>query len=373
MLIPLPQVLTPPLPEQKPIAGLKWKAFEEFEDACYPKYMGVSERNAPPAKGEEFNPFAPNPVGHRWFKGVTLFTEQVLKQPDKGVYLGIFKVYSGVDGFMVMVNEHNRVMIPMMFLTDHQLSADELQWMQGARVRGERWDGKTKGPAKGGTKAGWFEEALIDGAKPNRGWLGPEMSGEDGATFAEKMWWAVDEAKARLETEDLGAFYDAEILDVDEDNNIQLVMFASMAKNASDILPGHIWVDRSFLEVQNMKYMSPLTLGNLMSEQNAMMDQLAKLDSSTTEASNMDAAANTRAEKGTLKAKIEATMNSQLPLKWVNRVIMWVADKMPSFTDKVPGAAGMETAALVNAAIAANTLVATAKTDRAALIRKYKK
>ena len=360
-------------PEQKPIGSLKWKVFEEFEDACYPKYMGVSEKNAPPAKGEEFNPFAPNPVGHRWFKGITLFTEQVLKQPDKGVYLGIFKVYSGVDGFMVMVNEHNRIMIPMIFLTENQLSAEELKWMQGARIRGERWDGKTKGPAQGGKKAGWFEEALIDGAKPNRGWLGPEMSGEDGATFAEKMWWAVDEAKARLDTEDLGTFYDAEILDVDENNNIQLVMFASMAKTAAEILPGHIWVDRSFLEVQNMKYMSPKTLGNLVMEQNTMMDQLGKLDSSAGEASDMAAMQQTRAEKAKLKEKIEATMNSQQPLKWVNRVIMWVADKMPSFTDKVPGAADMETGALIDAAIAANTMVMTAKKDRAALIQKYKK
>jgi len=362
------------LPEQKPIASLKWKVFEDFEDACYPKYMGVTEKNLPPPKGEEFNPFAPNPVGHRWFKGVTLFTEQVQKQPVKGVYLGIFKVYSGVDGFMVMVNEHNRVMIPTIFLTENQLSAEELKWMQGARLRGERWDGKTKGPAKGGAKAGWFEEALIDGAKPNRGWLGPEMSGEDAATFAEKMWWAVDEAKARLgDVEDLGALYDAEVLDVDENNSIQLVMFASMAKTAADILPGHIWVDRSFLEVQNMKYMSPLTLGNLMQEQNAMMDQLTKLDASTGEAADMAAMQQTRAEKTKLKEKIEATMNSQQPLKWVNRVIMWVADKMPSFTDKVPGAADMETSALIDAGIAANTMVVTAKKDRAALIQKYKK
>merc|ERR1719198_1584698 len=103
-----------------------------------------------------------------------------------------------------------------------------------------------------------------------------------------------------------------------------------------------------------------------MQEQNAMMDQLGKLDASTGEAADMAAMQQTRAEKTKLKEKIEATMNSQQPLKWVNRVIMWVADKMPSFTDKVPGAADMETSALIDAGISANTMVVSAKKDRAA-------
>lgn len=75
----------------------------------------------PPAKGEEFNPFAANPVGWRWFKGVTLFTAAASKIPDKGVYLGIVKVLSTTTGFKIMVNEHNRIMIPLIFLTENQV------------------------------------------------------------------------------------------------------------------------------------------------------------------------------------------------------------------------------------------------------------
>ena len=30
----------------------------------------------------------------------------------------------------------------------------------------------------------------------------------------------------------------------------------------------------------------------------------------------------------------QAAVKSQYPLKWVNRVIMWCADKMPSFVQK---------------------------------------
>ena len=67
-----------------------------------------------PKKGEEFDPFAPNPVGFRWFKGVTLFTAAVSRIPDRGVYLAVFKVCSTPTGFKIMVNEHNRVMIPIM-------------------------------------------------------------------------------------------------------------------------------------------------------------------------------------------------------------------------------------------------------------------
>ena len=96
------------------------------------------------------------------------------KIPDKGVYLAVFKVCSTPTGFKIMVNEHNRIMIPIIFISCTQLPADELKWMQGVRVR------ESKGID------------LLEGKKPNRGWLGPEMSGEEGATFPEKLWWAID-------------------------------------------------------------------------------------------------------------------------------------------------------------------------------------
>lgn len=130
---------------------------------------------------------------------------------------------------------------------------------------------------------------LLEGAQPNHSWLGPEMSGEDGATFPQKLWWAIDEAKHRLSTEDIGEFYDSEILDIDEENALQLLLFGCLAKvrpressspnikpvapfvirlvihlaiaqDENDILPGHIWVDRRFLEVQNMKHLCPRVL-----------------------------------------------------------------------------------------------------------------
>ena len=56
------------------------------------------------------------------------------------------------------------------------------------------------------------------------------MSGEDGATFPQKLWWAIDEAKHRLSTEDIGEFYDSEILDIDEKNALQLLLFGCLAK-----------------------------------------------------------------------------------------------------------------------------------------------
>ena len=62
---------------------------------------------------------------------------------------------------------------------------------------------------------------LLEGKQPNRGWLGPEMSGEEGATFPEKLWWAIDEAKSRLDTSDLGSQYDFELLDIDVESLVR--------------------------------------------------------------------------------------------------------------------------------------------------------
>ena len=106
---------------------------------------------------------------------------------------------------------------------------------------------------------------LLEGKQPNRGWLGPEMSGEEGATFPEKLWWAIDEAKARLDTEDIGKQYDKELLFIDEENKIQLLLFGVLAKDQSDVLPGHIWVDQPAFLVENMKYFCPTVLDGMIS------------------------------------------------------------------------------------------------------------
>jgi len=339
-----------------PKEPLTWVDFEVFENANLKAFCGVDTDANPckaPNKNEEFNPFAANPVGSRWFKGVTLYTAQVSKTPDKGVYLGIMKVLSGTTGFSIMVNEHNRINIPLIFLTCTQLTPEELTWLAGVRIRQNRGID------------------LLEGKKPNRGWLGPEMSGEEGATFPEKLWWAIDEAKARLDTEDLGSFYDAEALDVDENNNIQLVLYACMAKDEGDILPGHVWVDRKFLETQNMKYFSPTVLGALLADQAVLMAKYIAVEMGGNVTPEQASAL--RAQKEGIKKELDAEIKKVNPLKWINRVIMWTADKMPSFGDKVPGCKDMEPAEVVAKALEMDDATKKNKAERQALITKYLK
>jgi len=330
-----------------------WVDHVAFENACYSKLNGIDTTlnpYMPVDKNQEFNPFAANPVGDRWFKGITLFTSQVLRIPDKGVYLGVFKVLNEPSGFKVMVNEHNRIMIPIIFLTENQLTESELAWIAGVRIR---------------EKAG---VDMLEGAKPNRGWLGPEMSGEEGATFPEKLWWACDEAKSRFgldEKDSLGEYYDTQVLDVDEKSNMQLVMYATLAKDASDVLPGHIWLDRQFLEIQNMKYYCPTVLERLLREQALIKQKYLALDDGGTK--DLATMATVRTERLKLKDELNANVVKQQPLKWVNRVIMWCADKMPSFGDGFRGTPDE----IVAQAIAANTATANVKADRKDLLAKY--
>jgi len=335
------------------VPGLKYVAHEDFENAMYKACDGKdtdADPCMPPKKGEEFNPFAANPVHHRWFKGVTLYIKEVLKVPDKGVYLGIFKVCSTTDGFKIMVNEHARIMIPMIFLTESQLTPEESKWMHGVRIREDQ-----------------FKIDLLEGKQPNRGWLGPEMSGEEGATFPEKLWWAIDEAKARLDTESLGFQYDRELLFIDENNNIQLLLFGMLAKDETDVLPGHIWVSRDELEVQNMKYYCPVVLQAMLKETQSKVNQYQRLASE--DVKDMDEMKKNRESKNAVKEEIEKLFESQQPLKWVNRVIMWCADKMPSFGKGIDGA---DANAVVELAMAANAEVDATNEQRDAIILKYK-
>jgi len=341
------------LSEQCAKPGFKFVDHEEFERGNYPLFdeKCVADEIKAPAKGEEFNPFAANPVGFRWFKGITLFTAEVSKTPDKGVYLGVFKVYSGPTGFKIMVNEHNRISIPMIFLTETQLTEEETVWMHGVRIRED-----------------FFKIDLLEGKQPNRGWLGPEMSGEEGATFPEKLWWAIDEAKARLDTENIGKQYDSELLFIDENNNIQLLLFGMLAENETDVLPGHIWVNRAELEVQNMKYLCPKSLQGILGELQAKIEEYQTL--MTTDTKDLDEAKRVRVDKEKLAAVIEKLYADQTPLKWVNRVIMWCAEKMPSFADACPK---NDVASCVKMAMEANAEVEANDKLRTKLLQKYMK
>ena len=374
-----------------PAPGTAWVDIEEFESAAYLKYDGCSDPCPPPAKGEEFNPFAADPSKHRWFKGIMQFTACTLSLPSKGVYLGICKVVSTTEGFKIMVNdhcggsnsgsgarlspptpltappppspqvnEHNRIMIPTIFISESQLGTEEVNWLQGVRTR------ESKGVD------------LLEGKKPNLGWLGPEMSGEEGATFKEKLWWAIDEGKVRLgggqtAVDSLGKLYDFELPLVDEQSNLQLILFATLAKDEKDILPGHIWVDRSFLELQNMKYMAPRTVQGMASEMQGMMNDyvMFKQAAETTDISQIEAQRKKINEK---KAAIEKAMVEQGPLKWVNRVIMWCADKMPSVVPADVMSAESDAAAAVTKGQAAiPESYKTLKGKREAVLAKYMK
>jgi uncharacterized protein YdcH (DUF465 family) len=332
--------------------GTKWIEHEAFENACYKRFDNRDTDASPctaPDKNAEFNPFAPNPVGFRWFKGITLFEEAVSKTPDKGVYLGVFKVLSTSSGFQVMVNEHNRVNIPMIFLTETQLPDADKEWMHGVRCREEK-----------------FGIDLLEGKQPNRGWLGPEMSGEEGATFPEKLWWAIDEAKSRMDTDDLGKQYDKELLFIDEGDNIQLLLYGVLAKDSSDVLPGHIWVDKQFLLQQNMKYYCPKVLSGMLSELQKKINEINEKNASTS--LSMEQVKQLRQEKSKSKEELKAMLQDQTPLKWIDRVIMWCAEKMPSFTANVDGGNASE---CVKKAVAASTDIKDSEVKRAALIKKF--
>merc|ERR1712127_266393 len=57
-----------------------------------------------------------------------------------------------------------------------------------------------------------------------------------------------------------------------EMNNMQILLYGSLATGDDDILPGHIWVEREALEVQNMKYYCPTMLKASLQEQQKLIE-----------------------------------------------------------------------------------------------------
>ena len=95
---------------------------------------------------------------------------------------------------------------------------------------------------------------------------------------------------------------------------------------------------------------------------------------------NMDMASMSanRKEKEALKKQIEEMIASQTPLKWINRVIMWVADKMPSCADALyehtPEAKSLDPAEVVKQAMALpkNAAVVKVRKERTTLLQTYR-
>merc|ERR1712167_383767 len=102
-----------------------------------------------------------------------------------------------------------------------------------------------------------------------------------------------------------------------------------------------------------MKYLCPTVLQGMLAKQqakiNAVKNEFAKQQGETMSG---DEAERLRAKKSEAVSELKAMMEEQMPLKWIDRVIMWCADKMPSFTGEVSG----DATAMVEAAIAKDTL-----------------
>jgi len=219
---------------------------------------------------------------------------------------------------------------------------------------------------------------VLEGAKPNAAWLGPEMSGEGGACFKEKLHWAIGEAKARFridEKKPLGAYYDFELLQVDEKNNMQILLYGSLSKDEKDILPGHIWVERELLEIQNMKYYCPTVLQACLKEQRDLVEEYHRLNAGAVK--SPEEVVQLRKMKEHIQAKLDTAIEQQTPLKWVNRVIVWCADKMPSFGDAFLSDESTVldktscAAEVVTQAIAHNKMTEASHDRRRALLKKY--
>jgi len=188
---------------------------------------------------------------------------------------------------------------------------------------------------------------------------------------------AIGEAKARFRVDDkkpLGAYYDFELLQVDEKNNMQILLYGSLSRDENDILPGHIWVEREFLEVQNMKYYCPTVLQACLKEQRDLVEHYHRLDDGTLKP--QEEILLLREKREDMKAKLDMVIEQQTSLKWVNRVIMWCADKMPSFGDSFLGEKSSisdttaRAADVVEKAIANNMMTDARNNRRRALLKK---
>merc|ERR1719198_564131 len=107
-----------------------------------------------------------------------------------------------------------------------------------------------------------------------------------------------------------------------------------------------------------------------------MVEQYLALDDGSVK--SQDEIAKMRKQREKIKDQLDKAIEQQTPMKWVNRVIMWCADKMPSFGDaflpespkSAPDAAAAAKA-VVEKAMANNAETVAMNDRRKAVMKKY--
>ena len=143
-----------------------------------------------------------------------------------------------------------------------------------------------------------------------------------------------------------------------------------LAKDVSDCLTGHIWVDQPQFLVENMKYFCPTVLDSMVKELHEKVDAIMCRQAAAGDSLHIMEAERFRKDKEKSVDELKKLLESQTPLKWVDRVIVWCAEKMPSFTEGIDGSDAND---CVVKARAKDKSVASSAAARSQLLAKYKK
>ena len=87
-------------------------------------------------------------------------------------------------------------------------------------------------------------------------------------------------------------------------------------------------MDKQVFLRENMKYLCPTVLKGMIAEQTKLIQDV--ISKTATDSVDMAQASQLRAEKQKKLVELKTKLAEQQPLKWVDRVIMWCAEKMPS-------------------------------------------
>ena len=127
------------------------------------------------------------------------------------------------------------------------------------------------------------------------------------------------------------------------------------------------WSTQTFLR-ENMKYLCPQVLQGMIAEQQELILKVQSIMAEAGGALDQTQMQKMRKDKAIQAEELKQKLAAQTPLKWVDRVIMWCADKMPSFAAKVDGKDADE---CVTKALNDSKDVKEAAEKRAELITKY--
>ncbi|KAL0214560.1 hypothetical protein P9112_006744 [Eukaryota sp. TZLM1-RC] len=288
-------ISTNDLPFECASGKYEWIPFREYEHDFYFKYLRNFDFKSRVSTMD--NRFLSMIV--EWYQ-----SNHITRPLSPGFYLGCVQIVSDLNGLHIVPDRDNHDHVPLVLIDNQLPTAEEAAWLQTVNYK------LTNG-----------DEPLCPSFDPNSKYL----------NFEQKFVLAVDKLKQKLGFDDLGEFYDWEMIPINQTNQSKMMVFIKLGSE-QDLL--NLTPLESF-EIRHFTY----NFNSFVNPLYRKSDQLVSLEA----CQRLEAASYSQVDDFAEQTSILEKISNETILlerafsiiRWITRLVTWVLEGSTPVYEKV--------------------------------------